>query len=61
MDLPLINYLPSLRSRIGEVIHPLRDAQGYILLTKGSGEEVWGRGSTQFLAEKCIDVSKPEW
>jgi DNA excision repair protein ERCC-3 len=41
-------------------MRPYGDSQVYILLTKGSGEEEWGRESTQYLAEKGIDVKKTE-
>lgn len=44
--------------RAGRTMRPLGDASVYILLTKGSSEEDWGRESTQFLAEKGIDVTK---
>jgi DNA excision repair protein ERCC-3 len=43
--------------RAGRTMRPLGDSQVYILLTKGSGEADWGRESTQYLAEKGIDVS----
>lgn len=46
--------------RAGRTMRPLGDAQVYILLTKGTGEEDWGRESTQYLAEKAIDVTKKE-
>jgi DNA excision repair protein ERCC-3 len=35
--------------------------RSYILLTKGSGEEDWGSESTQYLAEKGIDITKIEY
>jgi len=47
--------------RAGRTMRPMGDSQVYILLTKGSGEEDWGRESTQYLAEKGIDISKTEW
>lgn len=46
--------------RAGRTMRPLGDALVYILLTKGTGEESWGRESTQYLAEKGIDVRKTE-
>lgn len=46
--------------RAGRTMRPYGDSQVYILLTKGSGEEEWGRESTQYLAEKGIDVRKTE-
>jgi len=47
--------------RSGRTMRPEGESQVYILLTKGSGEEDWGRESTQYLAEKGIDISKREW
>jgi DNA excision repair protein ERCC-3 len=47
--------------RAGRTMRPFGDSQVYLLLTKGSGEEDWGRESTQYLAEKGIDISKREW
>lgn len=47
--------------RAGRTMRPLGDASVYILLTKGSNEEDWGRESTQYLAEKGIDVTKTDW
>jgi DNA excision repair protein ERCC-3 len=47
--------------RAGRTMRPMGDSQVYILLTKGSGEEDWGRESTQYLAEKGIDISRSEW
>jgi DNA excision repair protein ERCC-3 len=47
--------------RAGRTMRPMGDSQVYILLTKGSGEEEWGRESTQYLAEKGIDISRREW
>lgn len=47
--------------RAGRTMRPLGDAMVYVLLTKGSGEEDWGRESTQYLAEKGIDVTKMDW
>jgi DNA excision repair protein ERCC-3 len=47
--------------RAGRTMRPLGDSQVYILLTKGSGEEDWGRESTQYLAEKGIDITKSEF
>jgi DNA excision repair protein ERCC-3 len=44
--------------RAGRTMRPLGDAKVYIILTKGSGEEDWGRESTQYLAEKGVDVTK---
>jgi len=44
--------------RAGRTMRPLGDATVYIVLTKGSGEEDWGRESTQYLAEKGVDVTK---
>jgi len=46
--------------RAGRTMRPYGDSQVYILLTKGTGEEDWGRESTQYLAEKGIDVKKTE-
>ncbi len=46
--------------RAGRTMRPYGDSQVYILLTKGSGEEDWGRESTQYLAEKGIGVEKTE-
>nr|WP_328764434.1 DEAD/DEAH box helicase [Halomicroarcula salinisoli] len=47
--------------RAGRTMRPLGDATVYIVLTKGSGEEDWGRESTQYLAEKGVDVTKTNW
>jgi DNA excision repair protein ERCC-3 len=47
--------------RAGRTMRPFGDSQVYVLLTKGSGEENWGRESTQYLGEKGIDISKREW
>lgn len=47
--------------RAGRTMRPVGDSQVYVLLTKGSGEEDWGRESTQFLAEKGIDIRKTDW
>lgn len=47
--------------RAGRTMRPLGDATVYIILTKGSGEEDWGRESTQYLAEKGVDVTKTDW
>jgi len=47
--------------RAGRTMRPLGDSQVYILLTKGSGEEDWGSESTQYLAEKGIDITKIEY
>jgi DNA excision repair protein ERCC-3 len=47
--------------RAGRTMRPFGDSQVYVLLTKGSGEEDWGRESTQYLGEKGIDISKREW
>jgi DNA excision repair protein ERCC-3 len=47
--------------RAGRTMRPLGNASVYILLTKGSGEEDWGRESTQYLAEKGVDVTKIAW
>lgn len=47
--------------RAGRTMRPFGESQVYVLLTKGSGEEDWGRESTQYLAEKGIDVTKSEW
>jgi len=44
--------------RAGRTMRPLGDATVYIILTKGSGEEDWGRESTQYLAEKGANVKK---
>ena len=44
--------------RAGRTMRPFGDSQVYILLTEGSGEEDWGRESTQYLAEKGIDITK---
>jgi len=46
--------------RTGRTMRPYGDSQVYILLTKGTGEEDWGRESTQYLAEKGIDIEKTE-
>jgi len=46
--------------RAGRTMRPFGDSRVYILLTKGSGEEDWGRESTQYLSEKGIDVEKKE-
>lgn len=46
--------------RTGRTMRPFGDAKVYVLLTKGSGEEEWGRDSTQYLAEKGIDVTKTD-
>lgn len=40
-----------------EIFYASAGVPDYILLTKGSGEADWGRESTQYLAEKGIDVS----
>jgi DNA excision repair protein ERCC-3 len=42
--------------RAGRTMRPFGDATVYLLLTKGTGEEEWGRESTQYLAEKGIDI-----
>jgi DNA excision repair protein ERCC-3 len=47
--------------RAGRTMRPFGNSQVYVLLTKGSGEEEWGRESTQYLAEKGIEVTKKEW
>jgi DNA excision repair protein ERCC-3 len=47
--------------RAGRTMRPFGDSQVYVLLTKGSGEEEWGRESTQYLAEKGIDITKRDW
>lgn len=47
--------------RTGRTMRPVGGSKVYILLTKGSGEEDWGRQSTQFLAEKGIDITKKDW
>lgn len=47
--------------RGGRTMRPEGESQVYLLLTKGSGKEDWGRESTQYLAEKGIDVTKREW
>jgi DNA excision repair protein ERCC-3 len=47
--------------RAGRTMRPDGSSQVYILLTKGSGEADWGRESTQFLAEKGIDITKTDW
>ena len=47
--------------RAGRTMRPMGDSQVYVLLTKGSGEEDWGRESTQYLAEKGIEITKTEW
>ncbi|WP_081704387.1 MULTISPECIES: DEAD/DEAH box helicase [unclassified Natrinema] len=47
--------------RAGRTMRPLGDAKVYIVLTRGSGEEDWGRESTQYLAEKGINVTKTSW
>lgn len=44
--------------RVGRTMRPMGNARVYILLTKGSSEEDWGRESTQYLAEKGIDIEK---
>ncbi len=46
--------------RAGRTMRPHGNSKVYILLTKGSGEEDWGRESTRFLSEKGIDVTKTE-
>lgn len=46
--------------RAGRTMRPYGESQVYLLLTKGSGEEDWGRESTQYLAEKGINVRKTE-
>lgn len=46
--------------RAGRTMRPYGDSQVYILLTKGTGEEDWGRESTHFLAEKGVDVTKTD-
>jgi DNA excision repair protein ERCC-3 len=71
IDLPdaevaiLASTLGSSRSqtgqRAGRTMRPFGDSQVYILLTKGSGEEDWGRESTQYLAEKGINITKTEY
>jgi DNA excision repair protein ERCC-3 len=47
--------------RAGRTMRPFGNSQVYVLLTKGSGEEEWGRESTQYLAEKGIEVTKEDW
>ncbi|RZH69640.1 DEAD/DEAH box helicase [Natrinema altunense] len=47
--------------RAGRTMRPLGDAKVYVVLTRGSGEEDWGRESTQYLAEKGINVTKTSW
>lgn len=47
--------------RTGRTMRPAGSSQAYVLLTKGSSEEDWGRESTQYLAEKGIDVTQFEW
>jgi len=47
--------------RAGRTMRPMGDSQVYVLLTKKSGEADWGRESTQYLAEKGIDITKSEW
>jgi DNA excision repair protein ERCC-3 len=47
--------------RSGRTMRPEGESQVYLVLTKGSGEEDWGRNSTQYLAEKGIDVTKRDW
>lgn len=44
--------------RAGRTMRPFGDATVYLLLTEGTGEEEWGRESTQYLAEKGIEVIK---
>ncbi|SHH65483.1 DNA excision repair protein ERCC-3 [Halobaculum gomorrense] len=44
--------------RAGRTMRPFGDAAVYLLLTKGTGEEEWGRESTQYLAEKGVSVQK---
>ncbi|MEZ3143857.1 DEAD/DEAH box helicase family protein [Halobaculum sp. MBLA0143] len=46
--------------RVGRTMRPMGNAKVYILLTRGSSEEDWGRESTQYLAEKGIDIEKRE-
>lgn len=46
--------------RTGRTMRPYGGSQVYILLTKGSGEEDWGRESTQYLGEKGIEIEKTE-
>jgi DNA excision repair protein ERCC-3 len=47
--------------RAGRTMRPLGDATVYVVLTRGSGEEDWGRESTQYLAERGIDVTTADW
>lgn len=47
--------------RAGRTMRPIGDSQVYVLLTEGSGEEDWGRESTQYLAEKGANISKNSW
>lgn len=47
--------------RSGRTMRPTGESQVYIILTKGSGEEDWGRESTQYLAEKGAEVTKRDW
>jgi DNA excision repair protein ERCC-3 len=44
--------------RVGRLMRPVGDGQAYIVLTESSGEEDWGRESTQYLTEKGIDVTR---
>ena len=47
--------------RAGRTMRPIGDSQVYVLLTEGSGEEDWGRESTQYLAEKGANITKTSW
>lgn len=47
--------------RAGRTMRPSGSSQVYILLTKGSGEEDWGRESTQYLAEKGVDITRMDY
>lgn len=47
--------------RTGRTMRPVGESQVYILLTKGSGEEDWGRESTQYIAEKGAEITTREW
>jgi DNA excision repair protein ERCC-3 len=47
--------------RVGRLMRPVGDGQAYIVLTESSGEEDWGRESTQYLTEKGIDVTRRKW
>jgi len=47
--------------RGGRTMRPEGDSQVYILLTRGSGEQDWGRESTQYLVQKGADIRTYDW